>query len=281
MSITDGNALGSYLKDRRARLDPKSFGFSASRRRTPGLRREEVAQRANVSATWYTWLEQGRGGAPSSEVLDRIARALVLSDVEREHMFLLAQGRPPEVRYQAAEGVTPRLQRVLDAFESSPAIVKNVAWDIVGWNKAALAVLTDYRMIPPAQRNVLRFMFLDARVRAAQADWESVARGMLATFRTDIARVGAAETVKPLIDELSRLSPDFARLWRENDVRSHGEGTKLLRHPVAGMLSLEYSVFAVDGQPDLGLIVYNPATPEDAAKIGTLIEQARERDAAV
>ena len=271
MSITDGNALGSYLKDRRARLDPKSFGFSSSRRRTPGLRREEVAQRANVSATWYTWLEQGRGGAPSSEVLDRIARALVLSDVEREHMFLLAQGRPPEVRYQAAEGVTPRLQRVLDAFESSPAIVKNVAWDIVGWNKAALAVLTDYRMIPPAQRNVLRFMFLDARVRAAQADWESVARGMLATFRTDIARVGAAETVKPLIDELSRLSPDFARLWRENDVRSHGEGTKLLRHPVAGMLGLEYSVFAVDGQPDLGLIVYNPATPEDAAKIRTLI----------
>jgi transcriptional regulator with XRE-family HTH domain len=277
MSITDGNALGSYLKDRRARLDPKSFGFPSSRRRTPGLRREEVAQRANVSATWYTWLEQGRGGAPSSEVLDRIARALVLSDVEREHLFLLAQGRPPEVRYQAAEGVTPRLQRVLDAFESSPAIVKNVAWDIVGWNKAALAVLTDYRMIPPAQRNVLRFMFLDARVRAAQADWESVARGMLATFRTDIARVGAAETVKPLIDELSRLSPDFARLWRENDVRSHGEGTKLLRHPVAGMLGLEYSVFAVDGQPDLGLIVYNPATPEDAAKIGTLIEQARER----
>jgi transcriptional regulator with XRE-family HTH domain len=271
MSITDGNALGSYLKDRRARLDPKSFGFSSSRRRTPGLRREEVAQRANVSATWYTWLEQGRGGAPSSEVLDRIARALVLSDVEREHLFLLAQGRPPEVRYQAAEGVTPRLQRVLDAFESSPAIVKNVAWDIVGWNKAALAVLTDYRMIPPAQRNVLRFMFLDARVRAAQADWESVARGMLATFRTDIARVGAAETVKPLIDELSRLSPDFARLWRENDVRSHGEGTKLLRHPVAGMLGLEYSVFAVDGQPDLGLIVYNPATPEDAAKIRTLI----------
>jgi transcriptional regulator with XRE-family HTH domain len=277
MSITDGNALGSYLKDRRARLDPKSFGFSSSRRRTPGLRREEVAQRANVSATWYTWLEQGRGGAPSSEVLDRIARALVLSAVEREHLFLLAQGRPPEIRYQAAEGVTPRLQRVLDAFESSPAIVKNVAWDIVGWNKAALAVLTDYRMIPPAQRNVLRFMFLDARVRAAQADWESVARGMLATFRTDVARVGAAETVKPLIDELSRLSPDFARLWRENDVRSHGEGTKLLRHPVAGMLGLEYSVFAVDGQPDLGLIVYNPATPEDAAKIRTLIEQARER----
>src|SRR5271163_5351935 len=101
--MTDANSLGTYLKDRRARLDPTAFGFPMTRRRTPGLRREEVAQRANVSATWYTWLEQGRGGSPSAEVLDRIARALMLSDVEREHIFLLAQGRPPEVRYQAAD----------------------------------------------------------------------------------------------------------------------------------------------------------------------------------
>src|ERR1700746_4128575 len=113
--------LGTYLKDRRTRLDPAAFGFSMTRRRTPGLRREEVAQRANVSATWYTWLEQGRGGAPSGEVLERIARALMLTEVEREHLFLLGLGRPPEVRYQATEGVTPRLQRVLDALAVSHA----------------------------------------------------------------------------------------------------------------------------------------------------------------
>src|SRR5476651_259215 len=115
--MTDQNSLGTFLKDRRARLDPAAFGFALARRRTPGLRREEVAQRANVSATWYTWLEQGRGGAPSADVLGRIARALMLTEVEREHLFLLALGRPPEVRYQATEGVTPRLQRVLDALK--------------------------------------------------------------------------------------------------------------------------------------------------------------------
>src|SRR5476649_2340160 len=109
------NLLGTYLKDRRARLDPAAFGFPLTRRRTPGLRREEVAQRANVSATWYTWLEQGRGGAPSADVLDRIARALMLTEVEREYLFFVALGRPPDVRYQVSEPVSPRLQRVLDA----------------------------------------------------------------------------------------------------------------------------------------------------------------------
>src|SRR4029077_3167521 len=123
-AVTDDNLLGSFLKDRRTKLDPAALGFSLTRRRTPGLRREEVAPRANVSATWYTWLEQGRGGAPSGEVLERIARALMLTEVEREHLFLLGLGRPPEVRYQATEGVTPRLQRVLDALELSPALVK-------------------------------------------------------------------------------------------------------------------------------------------------------------
>src|SRR5258706_16215981 len=105
--------LGTSLKARRGKLDPATFGFPPERRRTPGLRREEVAQRANISPTWYTWLEQGRGGAPSADVPDRIARALMLTDVEREHLFLLGLGRPPEVRYRAPEGITPRLQRLV------------------------------------------------------------------------------------------------------------------------------------------------------------------------
>src|SRR5262245_56755944 len=133
--LTDDNLLGTYLKDRRARLDPKALGIAATRRRTPGLRREEVAQRANVSVTWYTWLEQGRGGSPSTDVLDRIARSLTLTPAEREHLFLLAQHRPPEVRYQAAAHVTPRLQRVLDSLELSPGLVKTSTWDIVAWNR--------------------------------------------------------------------------------------------------------------------------------------------------
>src|SRR6202011_1460890 len=182
--------LGAYLKDRRAKLDPAAFGFPPARRRTPGLRREEVAQRANISPTWYTWLEQGRGGAPSADVLNRIARALMLTDVEREHLFLLGLGRPPEVRYQRTDGVTPRLQRVLDALDPSPAVIRTAIWDVVAWNRAATVMLMDYGSLPPEQRNMLRFIFLDPRARAAQYDWESVARFVLGAFRVDAARAG-------------------------------------------------------------------------------------------
>src|SRR6202012_441054 len=179
------NLLGTYLKDRRAKLDPASFGLPLTRRRTPGLRREEVAQRAHVSATWYTWLEQGRGGAPSADVLDRIARALMLTDAEREHLYLLGLGRPPQLRYRPIEGITPRLQRVLDALEFSPAIVKTATWDVVAWNSAAASVLTDYDALAAEQRNILRLMFLDPRARAMQTDWESVARFVVSSFRAD------------------------------------------------------------------------------------------------
>src|SRR6267378_2608891 len=223
MSATNDNLLGTFLKDRRGKLDPVAFGIPPMRRRTPGLRREEVAQRANVSATWYTWLEQGRGGAPSADVLDRIARALMLTDVEREHLFLLGLGRPPEVRYQKNEGVTPRLQRVLDALEPSPALIRTATWDVVAWNRAATVMLTDYGSLPLEQRNLLRIIFLDPRARAVQYDWASVARYVVGAFRVDAARAGAAAEVEPLVDELCRLSPEFKALWRDNDVRSHGE----------------------------------------------------------
>src|ERR1700731_4409360 len=270
--IATERQLGTYLKDRRAKLDPGAFGFPSERRRTPGLRREEVAQRANISPTWYTWLEQGRGGAPSANVLDRIARALMLTDVEREHLFLLGLGRPLEVRYRKAEGVTPRLQRVLDALEPSPALIRTATWDVVAWNRAATVMLTDYGSLPPEQRNVLRFIFLDPRVRAAQYDWESVARFVVGAFRVDAARAGAAAEVEPLVDELCRLSPEFKAMWRDNEVRgAHGEKVKHIRHPVLGPLAFEFSTFAVDGRTDLAMVVYNPATPEDADRIKSLL----------
>ena len=270
--MTDANSLGTYLKDSRSRLDPTAFGFPLNRRRTPGLRREEVAQRANVSATWYTWLEQGRGGAPSADVLDRIARAMMLTDVEREHLFLLGLGRPPEARYHAPEGISPRLQRVLDTLKYSPAFIRTATWDVVAWNKAAATVLTDYGTLPEGQRNVLRMMFRDSRVRAAQSNWRSVARYVVASFRADVARAGAARNVQSLVDELCATSPEFAAMWRDNDVQGHGDGVKVLHHPTAGPLSMEFSAFAVDGRPDLNMVIYNPATPADADKIRALLK---------
>jgi transcriptional regulator with XRE-family HTH domain len=240
MTTTPDNPLGLYLRDRRTRLDPGAFGFPIQRRRTPGLRREEVAQRANISPTWYTWLEQGRGGAPSPDVLNRIAGGLMLTEAEREHLFMLALGRPPEVRYRAANSVTPRLQRLLDGMLASPAIIKTATWD-------------------------------NDRVRGAQEDWESTARFVVGAFRADAVRAGAVAEVGQLVTELCATSPEFAALWADNDVRFHGEGTKRLHHPVLGAIELEYSGFAVDGRPDLGMIVYNPVDPDVADRIRAML----------
>jgi transcriptional regulator with XRE-family HTH domain len=272
MASQSAYLLGTYLKDCRARLDPAVFGYSSARRRTPGLRREEVAHRANISATWYTWLEQGRGGAPSAQVLNRIAQSLLMTEPEREHLFMLAFGHPPEVVYSPCAGVTPRLQRILDTLEFSPAFIKTPTWDVLAWNSAAAAVFTDYSLLPVEQRNILRLMFTNPGARARQDDWQSVARFIVSAFRADATRAGAASEVSALADELCTLSPDFAALWRDNDVRLQGEGTKRLRHAGHGFIELEYSGFAVDGRPDLSMIVYNPVTSADADCVRAMVQ---------
>ena len=269
MPINSAGSLAAFLKDRRTRLDPAAFGFSG-RRRTPGLRREEVAQRANISPTWYTWLEQGRGGAPSADVLNRIAAGLMLTEAEREHLFMLGLGRPPEVRYSPVEGVTPRLQRLLDSLDASPAFIKTAMWDVVAWNRAAAVVLTDYGTIPPEQRNILRLIFSNPAIRAKQHDWQALAGFVVAAFRADVARAGAGSEVSRLVEELSTSSPDFAYHWKENDVRIHGDGVKRLQHPKLGPIELEYSAFSVDGRPDLGLVIYHPVDPATADRIRKL-----------
>jgi transcriptional regulator with XRE-family HTH domain len=266
--------LGQYLRDRRSRLDPASLGYPGTRRRTPGLRREEVAQRASISPTWYTWLEQGRGGAPSPEVLERIARGLLLTEPERDHLFMLGLGHLPEARYRTPGGVSPRLQRLLDALEVSPAIVRTATWDVVAWNRAATVFLTDYGKLQPAERNILRLMFCNPRVRDVQDDWSKTARLVVSAFRADAARAGASREISELVDELCVRSPEFATLWGDHEVQGPGEGTKRLRHPELGLIELEYSSFLVDGRPDLAMIIYNPAPGDDAERIRRWIAMA-------
>ncbi|MCA8404222.1 helix-turn-helix transcriptional regulator [Burkholderia cenocepacia] len=278
MADAPDNLLGAYLRDRREKLDPVALGLPATRRRTPGLRREEVAQRAHVSVAWYTWLEQGRGGAPSADVLDRLARALMLNEAEREHLFLIGLGHPPEVRYHAPAGVTPRLQHVLDSLDASPAIIRTATWDVAAWNDAAAATLTDYATLPPAARNILRLIFVDAGVRHAQPDWERIARFAVGGFRADIARSGATQAVQAFVDEMRATSAEFDAMWRNHDIRTHEETTKEIRHPRAGRIALEHSTFSVTGRPDLSLVIFTPATPADRARIRELVvarEQAR------
>ena len=261
--------LGGFLRDRRARLPPAPG--AESRRRTPGLRREEVATRANVSVTWYTWLEQGRGGPPSDEVLERLARALELDAAGREVLFLLAHQRPPPLKSTPPATVTLALQRVLDALPNSPAIVKTPTWDIVAWNAAATAVLADYAALPVAERNLLRRLFGAPATRASLPDWEADARFALAVFRVDAARAGDCPEAAALATELQATTADFRRLWAEHEMRSNGVGLKRLQHPVAGPLTLEYSAFSVDGADGLTMVVFTPTSAADTRAIASLL----------
>jgi transcriptional regulator with XRE-family HTH domain len=260
--------LGAFLRDRRARLPPATG--ADSRRRTPGLRREEVATRANVSVTWYTWLEQGRGGPPSDEVLERLARALALDRADREFMFLLAQQRPPPLKPADSAVVTPALQRVLDGMPTSPAVVKTLTWDIVAWNAAAAAVLSDYAAQPPGGRNLLRRLFTDPVMRG-MPDWEANARFAIAAFRVDAARAGDSPEAAALAEELQAGSKDFRRLWADNETSSHYVGVKRIARPPVGTITLEYQSFPADSAAGLSMIVFTPVTEADVEAVALLM----------
>ena len=264
-------SLGAYLRERRTRFDPATLGYAGGRRRTP----RASARGGGAARRDQRYLVQLAGAGarrrlPSALALDRLAEALMLNAVEREHLFLLALGRPPEVRYQPPGGVTPRLQYVLDALDACPAMIRTATWDVVAWNRAAGAVFTDYGALPSAERNVLRQIFLDPRARTFNFNWEGVARFIVGVFRGDAARAGAAATVQPLVDELCEKSPDFATMWRESEVNGACEGVRRLRHPELGEIALEFSTFAVDGRADLAMLVYTPVSADDAARIRAL-----------
>jgi len=228
--------------------------------------------RANVSVAWYTWLEQGRGGPPSDEVLERLARALELDAAGREMLFLLAQRRPPLPLYpEVSPAVTPVLQRVLDGLRTSPAIVKTPTWDVVAWNAAAAAVLTDYAALPVRERNVLRLLFCNKTARGSQENWEESARLAVGVFRIDVARVGGDPEAAALAAELQESSAEFRRLYAENEVHSLWGGVKHFRHPIAGVLTLEYSAFAVSGAEGLSMVVFSPVSVADERAIEGLV----------
>ena len=270
-----GHTLGRFLQDRRAKLDPASFGFSSTRRRTPGLRREEVAQRANISSAWYVCLEQGRGGAPSADVLDNLAKALLLTDAEREHLFLIGLGRAPESQYRHPDGIEPRLQRMLDQLGPAPAFIKTATWDVVAWNHAATVLWPNVGQLAVNERNTLRLVFLDPRARELYYDWEAVARMAVSAFRADVARAGAMAEVAALVDELSRSSPAFRAMWQDNDVSDSAHAVKDIRHPVLGKISFECSTFGVDGRQDLTMVVFLPASTDVAERIERLLATSR------
>jgi transcriptional regulator with XRE-family HTH domain len=252
--------FGAFLSSRRARLQPAEFGLPAGPRRTPGLRREEVAVLAGVSVSWYTWLEQGRDIQPSADALKRIAKVLKLDRVEAAHLFALsalsAHEAPSAV---TGGGISPGLEMLVRAIDPIPAYVRNTRLDILAWNDAVADMLVDYGSLQPHERNTLRLLFLYMPYRTQILDWEQMARGMISAFRAARAQAQDKAPFDSLIEELSTASAEFREWWQDTEVKGFEEGRKRLVHPKTGkLMDFTYVALTPEGRPDLSLVTYIP-----------------------
>jgi transcriptional regulator with XRE-family HTH domain len=270
--------LSSFLRSRRDRIAPASVGLEpGGRRRTPGLRREEVANLAGVGLTWYTWLEQGRDIRVSAQVLSAVARALQLEPAERGHLFRLAGHAPPVTEPTAA--ISPRLRRVLDAWDPFPAYVTGRRRDVVAWNRAS-DVIYGWSRSPDDGRNVLRSMFLVPSTRKLHVDWEQEAPLSIAALRAEAGRDLGDPDYRELIRELLERSNEFAAMWARQDVRGRREGQIRMRHPQVGRFDLEYTSLQVTEQPSLRLYLFAPVVDgRSESKLREIVNSASARDA--
>lgn len=264
--------LAQFLRTRRERLRPVDAGVVASRRRrTPGLRREEVAQLAGVSTAWYTWLEQGRPIRASEQVLERLARVLQLDPAEYRHLFVLARGHLPADPAAAEVTVSPRLQDLLDALPY-PAYAVTGEWTAVAWNRAARLVVADFAACTGRDRNIVWMTFTNATHRRMLVNWEEQAKSVLALFRAATARYVGEEGYDRFLAELSEQSPEFRVWWPEHDVRAAHAGPKLFDHPVAGRLVFDPVTLRYEGDASLWVMVKVPVI---AAEVDTPAKLAR------
>ena len=268
--------LARFLRTRRARLSPAQVGLPAiGRRRTPGLRREELAELAGVGVSWYTWLEQARPITVSVAVLDSLAHALHLDAAERAHLFILARKEMPMLPAQSSMQAAPPIELILQALGSLPAYVANARWDVVAWNAAACRVFWDFSAFDPCDRNLLRLMFTHPHARQIYPDWQYAAQATLAHFRASTGRYVDEAWFIELVADLSRLSPEFAAWWDCAEIRGAPDGAKEIDHPVVGRLTVELTLLQIAPTPDLWLMVYTPAPDTDtAARLRRLISAA-------
>jgi transcriptional regulator with XRE-family HTH domain len=253
--------LGDFLKSRRARVDPASAGFPTDRRRTAGLRREELASLAGVTVSWLAKLEQGHAHAVSADVVEALARALQLDAAERAHLFGLAGYRVAGATVDAQ--VTPALLDLLRELEPSPAYLLDRSWNIVAWNDAEARLfgrLATWRGTPP---NLLRLVFLDDDLAALMSDHDEELERLVAQFRLHCADWPNDPAIAELVAELRDASSRFAALWDAKDVRVFSTTRRVFSHPVAGQLELDHHRLAVLDQPGMQLVVYTSASPAD------------------
>ncbi len=272
--VTARGEFADLLRSRRDRLQPADVGLPAgSRRRTRGLRREEVAQLAGVSATYYTFLEQGRDVRPSHQVLAALAGALRLSAAERNHLYQLARVSPPADDSTLAESVAPAVADMVARLDPFPAYVKGRRWDVLAANRAARALFADWPACPPEDRNMLWWAFTDPAARKVYVDWETEASAMLARFRTAAARRPDDPDFADLIDRLHRASPEVRRWWPRHDVLPVAGGTKRLHHPALGAVTFQHAVLLIADQPDQALVSFSSAevNPDQLARLAAAV----------
>jgi transcriptional regulator with XRE-family HTH domain len=264
--------LADFLRKRRASLKPEDVGLPAGgRRRTPGLRREEVAHLAGVGATWYTWLEQGRDVRASLDVLEALCRALRLTPAERTHLVLLGRGeQPPPCK--SDERVSPTLRRVIENLGTNPSYVIGRRWDYLAYNSAACALFGDFDAVPKPARNHLWMHFMDPARREMFADWDKSSRLVVAKFRADHARHIGDASFDQLVTTLRKSSPEFCALWKKHEVATSAVGRKVVRHPLVGTLVFEHAVFNPQDTPEQRMILYSPLPEQDTpAKLARLL----------
>jgi transcriptional regulator with XRE-family HTH domain len=266
--------LGAFLRTCRARLTPDDVGLpdgnASGMRRTPGLRREEVAQLSGVGATWYTWLEQGRDIAASVQVIDALARALLLTGDQHRHLRDLA-GLPPPGTPVPDDDMLPRLQRLVDAQAPSPASVYDEHFDYLAWNESYAVVRNDPGTLPAGRRNMVWMMFTDAGNRARMVRWESAARAVLSQFRAAAGRSPDDPRFGELTEALTQASPRFRDWWAEYPVRYFRPATIAIRHPDAGVIGLEMFQLRLIDQPRLIMVVQVPAGAASLERVRSLL----------
>ncbi|AML55883.1 putative DNA-binding protein [Serratia rubidaea] len=265
--------LGAFLRARRESLDPNRLGLPRMRqRRTPGLRREEVAQLADVGITWYTWLEQGRAIQASAKTLSAIAHALQCNEAETHHLFRLAgQSLPASARHDGCEKLSPYGQRLLDQLDPLPAIISNARFDILGFNRAyCLLMGVDLATLPPEDRNCIYLAFTHEQWRASQLDWDDIMPKMVALFRAQMAEhLGDPVWEQQLARYLS-VSADFRALWERHEVRSIDNNVKRFLHPQVGEMSLRQNNWWSAPRNGDRMLVYIPADEQSERRLQLL-----------
>ncbi|MEJ0028622.1 MAG: helix-turn-helix transcriptional regulator [Rhizomicrobium sp.] len=269
-SPTQRTQLAEFLRNCRARLSPGAVGLPAvGRRRTPGLRREDVAALAGLSATWYTWLEQGRDVRASDRVLENLSRSLRLSPEERDYLFLLAQHRPAPIRLAADQLVPDTVKRTLDAL-NVPAQVITPRWDVLYWNAMYARCIRDYALLPPERRNLMRILITGPEYQEDPEEYEVLARRIIAKLKVDYSQADGDPAFDALIEEMSEASPVFRELWHSAEVRGRSEGVHLLKHPQLGGITFEHTSYVVEGEPSLRVVIFAPHDADSARKIAEI-----------